>query len=591
MRRRAAVVRHSLVLAYRAHPVVAVLSTALTVLLSTVAAGSALSQRWLVDAAGLHRTAGILAAVALGVAAHTLSSTLERVRDALSNELVLTTDQALMQEVIGITAGIGTVEHMERSDYLNRLALLRGGAWAIAGSWNSALATVIDALSLLLSLWLLADIHPALTLLVVATVPTLLTASRARRLAVAARDRVGEAVRRETALHDMFLQPEPAKEVRISGSGPQLDQLARQEWQRARSIEAVAQLRGLAWQSAGWACYVAGLAAALWIGATLARHGRATPGDIMLIITLSSMLGSQIAGAVGGLDTFAEAGRITQHYLWLHDYATARIGGTRPAPQRLTTGIRLHGITFRYPGSATPVLQNVTLDLPAGSTVGLVGINGAGKSTLIKLLCGFHHPDEGRITVDGTDLLEIDPAAWATRCSGTLQDFAKLQLRVREAVGIGDLARMDAPDAVESAIEEAGAQSVVAALPDGRDTQLGPVFNGAELSHGQWQKLALARGRMRQRPLLMVLDEPTAALDPQAEHELFETFAAQARRAATETGAVTVLVSHRFSTVNMADHIVVLADGAIIERGNHQQLIDLGGHYARLYAAQADAYR
>ena len=591
MRRRAAVVRHSLLLAYRAHPVVAVLSTVLTILLSTVAAGSALSQRWLVDASGLHRTAGIVAAVALGVAAYTLSSTLERVRDALSNELVLTTDQALMQEVIGITAGIGTIEHMERPDYLNRLALLRGGAWAIAGSWTSALATVVNALSLLLSLWLLADIHPALTLLVVATVPTLLAASRARQLAVAARDRVGEAVRRETTLHDMFLQPEPAKEVRISGNGPQLDQLAQEEWQRARSIEAAAQLRGLAWLTAGWACYVAGLAAALWIGATLARHGRATPGDIMLIIILSSMLGSQIAGTVGGLDNFAEAGRITQHYLWLHDYATARTGGTQPAPQRLTTGIRLHGITFRYPGSPNPVLQNVTLDLPAGSTVGLVGINGAGKSTLIKLLCGFYHPDEGRITVDGTDLLAIDPAAWATRCSGTLQDFAKLQLRVREAVGIGDLGRMDDPEAVESAIDAAGAQSVVAALPDGRDTQLGPVFNGAELSHGQWQKLALARGRMRQHPLLMVLDEPTAALDPQAEHELFETFAAQARRAATETGAVTVLVSHRFSTVNMADHIVVLAEGEIIERGNHQQLMDLGGHYARLYTAQADAYR
>lgn len=131
----------------------------------------------------------------------------------------------------------------------------------------------------------------------------------------------------------------------------------------------------------------------------------------------------------------------------------------------------------------------------------------------------------------------------------------------------------------------------MAALPNGRDTQLGPVFNGAELSHGQWQKLALARGRMRQRPLLMVLDEPTAALDPQAEHELFQTFTAQARRAATETGAVIVLVSHRFSTVNLADHIVVLADGTITERGTHQQLMDLGGHYARLYATQADAYR
>jgi ATP-binding cassette subfamily B protein len=244
-------------------------------------------------------------------------------------------------------------------------------------------------------------------------------------------------------------------------------------------------------------------------------------------------------------------------------------------------------VEFAYPGGP-PVLTGVTLTLPPGSTVALVGVNGAGKSTLVKLLCGMYTPTRGQIRVDGVPLPDIDVGGWRRRLSGVFQDFVKFQLPVRHTVGVGNLPAIDDAAAVDRAIREAGANRLVAQLPCGSDTQLGRVYEGAELSHGQWQKLALGRGLMREDPLLLVLDEPTAALDPQAEHELYERFVSQATGA---HGRITLMVSHRFSTVRNADSIVVLADGRVAEQGTHAELMAAGGRYAQLYAIQAAAYR
>jgi ATP-binding cassette subfamily B protein len=256
----------------------------------------------------------------------------------------------------------------------------------------------------------------------------------------------------------------------------------------------------------------------------------------------------------------------------------------------LGEGIRFEGVTFAYPGSTEPVLRDVDLLLPAGRTVAIIGENGAGKTTLVKLLTGMYAPTAGRITVDGTDLSTLDPAEWRTRTTAIFQDFMRPQMILREAVGMGDLPRMHDGAALDGALVRAGADTMAAGFTDGPDTLLGRYFTGGrELSGGQWQRIGLARGMMRPAPLLTVLDEPTASLDAPTEAALFERFASAAERSSA-AGAVTVLVSHRFSTVRMADLIVVVESGRITEFGSHAELIAAGGTYAQLFALQAKAY-
>ncbi|MCA1692685.1 MAG: ATP-binding cassette domain-containing protein, partial [Actinobacteria bacterium] len=250
------------------------------------------------------------------------------------------------------------------------------------------------------------------------------------------------------------------------------------------------------------------------------------------------------------------------------------------------------GVGFRYPGTEVDVVSGLDLSLPAGAAVAVVGENGAGKSTLVKLLCRFYAPSAGVISVDGIDLRRIDPCAWRTRMSAGFQDFTRFELHAGQTVGVGDLPFLDDRVAVARALDRAASGEVVSTLPDGLDTQLGASFdNGVELSGGQWQKLALARAMMRPAPLLLVLDEPTAALDAETEHKLFIRYASMASAHAAQTGAITLLVSHRFSTVRMADLIVVLDGGKIVGAGSHDELMAAGGLYADLYELQAQAYR
>jgi len=213
---------------------------------------------------------------------------------------------------------------------------------------------------------------------------------------------------------------------------------------------------------------------------------------------------------------------------------------------------------------------------------------------LVKLLCKLYEPTTGRILVDGAPLARMPADEWRKRLAGAFQDFFRFELAARHSVGVGDVPRLDDEAAVARAVEEAGAADDVSLLARGLDTQLGPTWpEGVEVSFGQWQKLALARGFMRGEPLVLVLDEPTAALDAETEHALFERYAAATRRRASGGGggAVTILVSHRFSTVRMADLIVVLDGAQVVEVGTHADLVAGGGRYAELYGIQADAYR
>jgi ATP-binding cassette subfamily B protein len=329
----------------------------------------------------------------------------------------------------------------------------------------------------------------------------------------------------------------------------------------------------------------------VYVASTLHRPA----GDVLLVLAAGSRLSSYIG------QTVSEANFLrgiwldaSQRMAWLEDYAASRTASADAAvPDRLVDGIRFENVSFSYPGTDRVVLEGVNLALPAGSVVAVVGENGAGKTTLVKLLCRFYDPSSGRITVDGVDLARIPPVGWRSRLAGAFQDFFRFEYQVRRSVGLGDLPRADDVGAVEVAVDRAGASDVVGKLRSGLDTQLGPTWHeGVEVSFGQWQKLALARGFMRDDPLLLVLDEPTAALDAETEHALFERYAAAAR--ADDGGAngrLTVLVSHRFSTVRMADLIVVLDGAHVVEFGSHEDLMAKGGQYAELYGIQASSYR
>jgi ATP-binding cassette subfamily B protein len=279
---------------------------------------------------------------------------------------------------------------------------------------------------------------------------------------------------------------------------------------------------------------------------------------------------------------------------WLEDYAASvAASGDLPVPSVLHRGIRLDHVSFAYPGTSRVVLDDVSVALPAGAVVAIVGENGTGKTTLVKLLAKMYEPTSGSILMDDTPLARMPAGEWRARLAGAFQDFFRFEFSARYTVGLGDVPRMDNKPAVVAAVDRAGAGDVIARLTSGLETQLGPTWPcGIELSFGQWQKLALARGFMRDQPLLLVLDEPTAALDAETEHALFERYAAATRSTShNNSGRITILVSHRFSTVRMADLIVVLDGARLVEVGTHDELMAKSGQYSELYRIQAAAYR
>jgi ATP-binding cassette subfamily B protein len=363
----------------------------------------------------------------------------------------------------------------------------------------------------------------------------------------------------------------------------------RDAWERWYGPVAAARWGSAVWHTVAWAVFGLGFVGAVVAAATILDRPAA---DVLLVLAA----GSRLSAYVGA--TVSEIGFLrgiwmdgSRRLAWLEDYAAAVAAGEDAAvPDHLEHGIVFEGVDFAYPGTDRLVLEGVDLTLPAGSVVAVVGENGAGKTTLVKLLSKFYEPTVGRIVVDGTDLARMPAGAWRERLAGAYQDFFRFEFRARRTVGLGDVPRSDDEPAVVAAVNRAGADDVVTKLGAGLDTQLGPTWpDGVEVSFGQWQKLALARGFMRDEPLLLVLDEPTAALDAETEHALFERYAAGARTAAAN-GRVTVLVSHRFSTVRMADLIVVLDGAHVVDVGSHDELMARGGQYAELYGIQAAAY-
>jgi ATP-binding cassette, subfamily B, bacterial len=521
-----------------------------------------------------------------GVATWFLRTVSTRVQRRFRDKVTI----ALESHVAGLQASVTTIAHQERPDYLDRLSVLRDQVFVLDHMYMSLFSTCGWILRLGVTVALLMSVHPALVLLALFAVPTVLTSTWRPAVERSAYERGAASDRLARHLFTMATTAAPAKEVRVTGIGPRLAADRRTSWERWYALVSKARRESAVWHTLAWAvfgcAYVAGVV-------FVANGLHSPPQDVLLVLAAGSRLSSYIGATVGEIGFLRGIWMDGSRRLaWLEDYAaslTAR--ADLPVPQRLVEGIRFEGVTFAYPGTDRLVLEGVDVTLPAGGVIAIVGENGAGKTTLVKLLSKFYEPTSGRILVDGVDLSRMPAEEWRARLAGAYQDFFRFEFRARQTVGIGDLPRLDDEPAVTAAVSRAGADDVVERLSAGLETQLGPTWpDGVEVSFGQWQKLALARGFMRDDPLLLVLDEPTAALDAETEHALFERYAAGARRDVGD-GRITILVSHRFSTVRMADLIVVLDGARVVEVGSHEELIVKGGHYAELYGIQAAAYR
>jgi len=496
---------------------------------------------------------------------------------------------ALESHVARLLASIATIAHHERPDYLDRLSVLRNQIFVLDHMYMSLFTTCGWILRLGVTIALLMSIHPALALLAVFAAPTILTSSWRPAVERAAQERGAQSARLSRHLFATATTAPAGKEVRVLGIGDRLATGRRAAWERWYGPVSGARWGSAAWHTAAWAVF-----ASAYVGAIVfvLRLG-SSAGDVLLVLAAGSRLSSYIGATVGEIGFLRGIWMDGSRRLaWLEDYASSLVASAdRPAPDVVRSGIRLDRVSFAYPGTSRLVLDDVSLFLPAGAVVAIVGENGAGKTTLVKLLAKMYEPTSGAIFVDETPLARVPPDAWRGRLAGAFQDFFRFEFRARHSVGLGDVPRMDDIPAVTAAVDRAGAADVIARLKNGLDTQLGPTWpDGVEVSFGQWQKLALARGFMRNTPLLLVLDEPTAALDAETEHALFERYADAARNDGHE-GRITILVSHRFSTVRMAGLIVVLDGARLVEMGTHEELMGKGGQYAQLYGIQAAAYR
>lgn len=392
--------------------------------------------------------------------------------------------------------------------------------------------------------------------------------------------------RMQLYLETVLAREDHAKEVKLFGLGPLFLDRYRNIFRKLYSED-----RNLTIRRDTWGFFLGLIATATLYGAyawiaVSAIASRITLGQMTMYLMLfrqGQSAVSAILSAVGGMY------EDNLYLSTLYEYLETPVGSTKgdavrgPKPD---DGIRFENVSFSYPDAEQPTLVDIDLHIKPGESLALVGENGSGKTTLIKLLTRLYSPTSGRILLDGQDLREWDEAALRDRIGVIFQDFTRYQLMLGENIGAGDVRHFEDEARWRDAGEKGMAAPIVETLPEGYRTPLGKWFNdGRELSGGQWQKIALSRAFMRSRADILVLDEPTSAMDASAEAIIFDHFRTLTR------GRIAILISHRFSTVRMADQIVVLENGRIIERGSHDQLMHLNGHYSHLFSLQAKGYR
>jgi len=436
--------------------------------------------------------------------------------------------------------------------------------------------------------------------LLLATLPATLSEMRYSKIAFRIRNWRSPESRKLLYLEYVLANDEHVKEVKLFGIGPHLldryRTLAESFFEEDKKLAIRRAVLTHAFSLIGTFAFYATYAV-LAVAAALARI---TLGNLTLYVVSLRQGQQSFQSVLSGI------GNLYEHNLYmsnLFSYIELAEANERAQAERATTanaltapqaavaadserGLRFEDMGFRYPGKERWALRHIDLTIAPGDSIALVGENGAGKTTFVKLLAGLYQPTEGRIVLDGRDLSSWDPEQLRRRFGVLFQDFNKYQLKLRENVGLGSVTHLADQARIERAVERGGASELVQTLPGGLDAALGHWFEkGSELSGGQWQKVALARAFMREEADMLVLDEPTAALDAASEHAVFERFRELAK------GRTTIVISHRFPTVRMAKNIIVLEHGEIVEHGSHEQLLEKDGKYARMFKLQAQGYQ
>ena len=551
------------------------------------------------EAASRHSTRGVVV-LALGTAVFVMLTqgtfiagyfTRLRLQEEIQHEV-----ERQFIDVVGTTP---TLEVHERPGRSEAAAVVRGARGDIAAAFDRLLWLAGAALALIASAVLMATVVPVLAVLPLFAVPAVLATQAADKKRGQAGRRAAPRTRLAAHLFTLATTAAPGRETRLFGLAGELRRRHREEWDSAGRDIARTDRRARVPVALAWLLFVLAYAVAI---AAMVRAGLAGDASLGLIVAAVAVT-SQLTGQVQGLLTLAfwtlESLRAVRALLDVVRDGAVERAATAPAnaglastgppapatvPARLDGGITVEGLSFRYLNRDQPALNDVSLELPAGAVVALVGENGAGKSTFVKLLCGLARPSAGRVLVDGTDLARFAPEDWRARVTAAFQDPVHLEMPLKLAIGLGCLEHRDDQERVLEALRTAGGDALVASLPEGLQTRLGRTsWDGRGLSGGRWQTVANARAAMRQAPLLRILDEPTASLDARAEEWLFRQYADLSRA----DGGVTILVTHRLTTARAADLIVVLDGGRVVEAGSHDALSQAGGLYAELFRLQA----
>jgi ATP-binding cassette subfamily B protein len=488
------------------------------------------------------------------------------------------------------------LRNFEDPAFLDRLRLAQEGTNRIAEIVDGIGGLLGGALSLIGFIGSLLILSPALTALVLgAALPALAAEIFLSRRRASMEWGIEQYYRREYFYSQLLTGTAAATEIRLFGIGAFLRARMIGERQSANKAIQRMDLREVRVQGGLTALSAAVAGIGLWWVITAARRGELSVGDVTMF--LAAVIGVQSAlAALTGAISGGQARLMTfTHYVAV---VTARPDLPRAEQgdaSALRDGIELRDVWFRYSDDHPWVLRGVDLKIGCGSAVALVGLNGAGKSTLVKLLCRMYDPSRGQILWDGTDLRDIPPALLRERISAVFQDHMNYDLTAGENIGLGDLTALNDPHRIEGAAARAGIHDKLAGLPRGYATALTRIFmdgadeedpvTGVVLSGGQWQRLALARAFVRAGRDLMILDEPSSGLDPEAEHEI------HTRMREYRDGRTTLLISHRLSAVRDADEIAILDSGRITEQGTHDALLAAGGSYARLFRLQAAGYQ